>query len=58
MKAGDTARLIQPVIEGQVMERRINPDTDDIELRLAWTDAAGERNERWFPEQQLEQVSA
>lgn len=57
MKTGTQVRLIQPEIRGQVMERRINPDTDDIELLVGWTDQAGEEHRRWFPEAQLQEVT-
>lgn len=58
MKNGAVARLIQPEIRGQIIERRINPQTDNIELQLQWTDAAGEVHLRWFAESQLEEVQA
>lgn len=58
IKTGATARLIQPEVRGRIVERRINPDTDEIELQLQWTDAAGETHARWFPESQLEEVAA
>lgn len=56
MKTGTTARLIQPEIRGQIKERRINPTTDELELLLQWTDAAGNTVERWFDADQLEAV--
>lgn len=56
MKTGAQVRVVQPVIEGPVLARRINPTTDDIELLVAYTDAANERHERWFAASQLEEV--
>lgn len=56
MKTGTTVRLIQPVIQGVVKERRITPD-DQIELLVEWTEPGGQTAERWFSEAQLEQVS-
>jgi hypothetical protein len=56
MKTGAQVRVIQPVIEGSVIARRINPATDDIELLVAYTDAANECHERWFAASQLEEV--
>lgn len=55
MKTGTTARLIQPVIQGEVVARRITAD-DQIEYQLRWVDAAGEEQLRWFAEAQLEEV--
>ena len=56
MKAGTTARLIQPVVQGQVKERRINPATEELELLLEWTDADGQPVQRWFDADKLEEV--
>jgi len=55
MKAGTQVRLIQPVIQGEVMERRINPD-DELEVLVAYTDAEGQPAARWFRPEQLEQL--
>lgn len=56
MKTGTPVRLIQPVIQGVVKERRITPD-DQIELLVEWSEPDGQTAERWFLESQLEQVS-
>jgi len=58
MKTGTTVRLIQPVIQGQVKERRINPATDEIELLVEWTGADGQPVQRWFDAAQLEEIAA
>ncbi len=55
MKTGTPVRLIQPVVQGVVKERRITR-ADDIELLVEWTEAGGQTVERWFAESQLEQV--
>ncbi len=57
MKVGTTARLVQPVVQGEVVARRINA-ADQIEYQLQWTDAAGEQHLRWFEEAQLEEVQS
>lgn len=57
MKVGTTARLVQPVVQGEIVARRINP-ADQIEYQLWWTDAAGEQHLRWFLETQLEEVQS
>lgn len=54
MKTGTPVRLIQPVIQGVVKERRIVDD--EIELLVVWTEADGSVVERWFREDQLEAV--
>lgn len=56
MKAGTTVRLIQPVIQGQVKERRINPATDELEMLVEWTDDEGQAVQRWFNADKLEEV--
>lgn len=55
MKTGTPVRLIQPVVQGVVKERRITP-ADEIELLVEWAEAEGQTVERWFAESQLEQV--
>jgi hypothetical protein len=54
MKTGTTVRVIQPVIEGVVKNRRINP-ADEIELLVEWAEG-GETVERWFDADQLQPV--
>ncbi len=55
IKTGATARLIQPEIRGQVIERRVNQATDEIELLLAWEEN-GQPVQRWFDADLLEEV--
>lgn len=55
MKVGVRVRVVQPVIEGEVKERRINPVTDDIEVRIEWTEG-GQIVSRWFDQDQLEET--
>ena len=54
-KKDDTVRLIQPVIQGTVINRQIIDD-EDVYL-VGWTDANGEPQERVFHENQLEAVA-
>lgn len=53
IKTGDTVRLIQPEIRGQVIKREIGDD-DTTRLLVEWTDASGEVTRRWFDEGNLE----
>lgn len=55
IKTGTTVRLIQPEIRGQVIERRINPSTDELELLVEW-DEGGQPVRRWVDADQLEEV--
>lgn len=56
MKTGDTVRVIQPEIRGQVKERRINPETDELELLVEWAED-GEPVARWFDADMLQEVT-
>ena len=59
MKVGTLARLVQPVIEGRIVERRINPATDELELLVEWTETDdGEPVRRWFDADVLEEVQS
>ncbi len=58
MKTGSTVRLIQPEIRGQIVERRINPSTDELEALVQWTDTEGQLVQRWFDLTSLEEVAA
>lgn len=55
MKQGNTVRLIQPEIKGQIKARRINPQTDELEMLVEFQDGA-ETTERWFDANKLEIV--
>lgn len=54
VKTGDTARLIQPVVQGTVIKIKFDEDTGEKRALLAWTDADGTAQERWFPADALE----
>lgn len=51
-KANDSVRLIQPVIQGTVLNRNIVDDEDCY--MVAWTDENGVEQVRNFKESQLE----
>ena len=53
---GQTARLVQPVVQGEVIDTRFNKDAGKLEHLLSYTDADGETHERWFIETELEAV--
>lgn len=56
MKTGTTVRLIQPVIQGVVRERRITA-ADELELLVVWEED-GQTVERWFDASQLQATEA
>lgn len=57
MEEGQEVRLIQPVIQGQITDTRYNKDAKGLEHLVAYNDAQGETQERWFLETQLEVVA-
>lgn len=54
IKEGQRARLIQPVIEGEVIDTKFNKDAGELEHLLSYADASGEPHQRWFLASQLE----
>lgn len=51
---GQQARLIQPVVQGEVLDTRYNKDARQLEHLLSYTDQSGETQQRWFLESDLE----
>lgn len=56
MEAGQTVRLIQPVIKGRISDTRYNKEAKCLEHLVGWIDAAGNMHERWFTEPELELI--
>lgn len=56
MKTGTRVRQRVPVIEGEVTQRRINPESDELELLVTFRDEAGEVHQRWFAQHELDEV--
>lgn len=56
LKVGDAARVVVPVIAGEVTQVKFNEDTGAKRILLTWTDLEGETQERWFTEEELEAV--
>ena len=54
MKIGDTARLVQPEIKGEVIDTRFNKDASELEHLLSYTGQDGNTHERWFLQTDLE----
>lgn len=53
---GQTARLVQPVIQGEVIDTRFNKTAGELEHLVSFADAQGDAQERWFLASQLETV--
>lgn len=56
MKTGTLVRLVQPEIRGRIVERRINPATDELELLVEWTED-GNAVRRWLDADLLERTA-
>lgn len=56
INVGQQARLIQPVIQGEVIDTRFNKTSGELEHLVSYTDAEGEVQERWFLASNLEAV--
>lgn len=57
VEIGKKARLIQPVIEGNVIDTEYDKDAKSLRHLVEYTDANGEVQTRWFTEAQLEEVT-
>jgi uncharacterized protein YodC (DUF2158 family) len=53
-KIGDVVRLKSVVPQGPVIRMRMDEQTGVISYLLEWTDQAGQVQQRWFTESQLE----
>lgn len=58
MEIGKTVRLVQPVVQGEIIDTEYDKDTKQLRHLLSWVDADGETQNRWFTESQLELVGA
>lgn len=56
IQIGQHARLVQPVIQGEVKDTQFNKTAGELEHLISWTDAEGETQERWFLASTLEAV--
>lgn len=56
LKKGTPVRLVQPVIQGEVL--RVETDGERFGYRVAYRGADGERHERFFGADQIEAVAA
>ncbi len=54
LKPGTKVRLVQPVIEGEVLKPETNGDA--FGYRVAYTGPDGESHERFFTQAEIEEV--
>jgi len=57
IKTGASVRLIQPELRGEVIERRINPQTDELEVLVEWQEN-GSPARSWVDAEVVEEVAA
>lgn len=56
MEVGNQVRLIQPIIQGSIIDTEYNKEDKCLVHLVEWSDAAGEGQRRWFKEAELEVV--
>lgn len=56
MEIGTQVKLIQPVIQGSIVDTEYNKDVKALQHKLEWLNADGETESRWFLESELEIV--
>ena len=56
IQVGQTAKLVQPVIQGEVKDTQFNKSAGELEHLIAWVDAEANEQERWFLASTLEVV--
>lgn len=56
IQVGQTARLVQPVVQGEVKDTQFNKGASELEHLIEYVDADGETHTRWFLASQLEVV--
>lgn len=56
METWNQVRLVQPVIQGEIIDTQYNKQAKQLEHLLEYTGSDGESHERWFLESELELV--
>ena len=57
MEIGNTVRLVQPVIQGSIIDTEYDKDAKQLRHLVEWSDVAGDGQRRWFTEAELEIVA-
>lgn len=58
LEIGKQARMIQPVVAGEIIDTEYDKDAKELRHLLRYEDADGEEQTRWFRESQLQEVPA
>lgn len=53
---GATVKQVVHPIQGPITSKRFNEDSDSFEYLVAFTDAEGNTQERWFAETEVEAI--
>lgn len=57
MKKGQMVRLIQPVIQGEILKTVWDEEAEELAHLVEWTNESGEVHQRLFRESELEEVN-
>jgi hypothetical protein len=57
LKPGEQVRLIQPIIEGSIIDATVDKQTFEVLYLVRFIDGAGEENERYFKASDLEVIT-
>lgn len=58
MESGNEVRLVQPVIQGVIIDTEYDKDAKQLRHLVEWSNESGEGQKRWFVESELEVVVA
>ena len=56
MEIGNSVRLIQPVVKGEIKDTEYDKGEKQLRHLVEWKDESGDVHTRWFNESQLEVV--
>ena len=56
MKTGDKAKIVQPVIEGTIIDTEYDKEKLQLKHLFEYKNADGEDTQRWCTEAELEQL--
>lgn len=57
IEVGNTVKLVQPVIQGPVLDIQYDKATKSLSMLVEYADEAGDIHSRWFAEPTLEVVA-
>ena len=56
MKTGDKAKIVHPVIEGVIIDTEYDKEKEQLKHLLEYEDVNGEITQRWFADEEIQQV--